>query len=86
MTTKLSTYTHTIDSSLNEEMSQHYISVQFHLVKRVNGSREHDRIKNRPAEHLNFRRLMPPKGKEGMCHNTSKLIHGIALQHHQKYR
>lgn len=33
MTTKLGTYTHTIDSSLNEEMIQHYIIVQFDLVK-----------------------------------------------------
>jgi hypothetical protein len=41
---------------------------------------------NRPAEHLDFHHLMPPTGTEGMYHNTSELIHGIALQHHQRYR
>jgi hypothetical protein len=42
----------------------------------MNGAWQH---KSRPAEHLNFHHSMPPIGTEGMYHNTSALIHGIAL-------
>jgi len=45
MTTKLSTYTHTIDSSLNEEVQQLYQCPKIQS-KRENGSREKDRAKN----------------------------------------